>query len=337
MANLSPSELASLLGPIDFSQVCQSPVARVPADDFAEWVRFTDEFARVLSFRLRPLVKAASRVQPNGRKSQTAESVIANHDARSVVGFWLSDRSAEPLSVILSPTLVTTFVDRLLGGRQGPSFDESIERRPLTEIDHRLAARLIDVARQCLIEATAVGASAASFELRELPTQTTSFEEAWFSDCSLLRLSFELRFVQGGGWLDLLIPHDVAAAFACTRSDDLSQKQGQGLDVSSSVGFQSRVLPKSQQTLVVAQLARTLLAVEDIQSLSVGDVLLTDVAPDEPLEVLVGESVWLRADSGCQDGHKAVRIQASGAAKKTARLNRRSGEVCLGITKDGRS
>ncbi|MCX7423478.1 MAG: FliM/FliN family flagellar motor switch protein [Planctomycetia bacterium] len=318
MANLSPSELASLLGPIEISQVRQSPVAHVSADDFAEWVRFADEFARVLSSRLRPLVKAASRVQPNGCKSQTAEFVIANHDARSVVGFWQSDRSAEPLSVVLSPTLVTTFVDRLLGGRPGPSFDESIERRPLTEIDHRLAARLIDVARQCLVEAAAVGATDASFELRELPTQTNSFEEAWFPDGSLLRLSFELRFVQGGGWLDLLIPRDMAAAFACTRSDDLSQKQGKGLDVSSSVAFQSRVIPNSKQTPVVAQLTRMMLAVEEIQSLSVGDVLLTDVAPDEPLDVRLGESVWLRADSGCQDGHKAIRIQASAAAKKTA-------------------
>lgn len=315
MANLSPSELASLLGPQGLSQVYQSAPPRVAADDFAQWVPFADEFARSLTARLRPLVKAASRVQPLGRKSQTADAVIANHDARSVVGFWQSGHSLEPLSIILSPPLVTTFVDRLLGGRSGSSFDEPLESRPLTEIDHRFAARLVDAARQCLVEAAVIGSSAASFDLCELPARTTSFEEAWLPDCSLLRLSFELRFVQGGGSLDLLIPHEVAALFTSAEPNESPKVRSQGAEFFSRDEHHSRAQHQPQKTSVIAQLARLTLPAEDLESLTVGDVLITDVTPNHPLEVRIGDSPWLRADSGCLDGHKAVRIQTPTAVK----------------------
>lgn len=310
MANLSPSELESLLGPQGLSQVYQHVPPRTSADDFSQWTPFAEEFARVLTARLRPLVKAASRVLPVRRKSQTADAVMANHDARSVVGFWQCGSSHEPLSIILSPPLVTTFVDRLLGGRSGSSFDEPHESRPLTEIDHRFAARLVDAARQCLVEASVVGSSSGPFEVRELPAQTTSFEEAWLSDCALLQLSFELRFVQGGGSLDLLIPQDVAASFATAKPSDSPQVQSREVHIPVCDQFQTRVGKPPQKTSVVAKLASLTMPAADLKSLAIGDVLVTEVTPEDPLEVRIGESAWLRADSGCLDGHRALRIQS---------------------------
>lgn len=315
MANLSPAELESLLGPHGLAQVYQRATPRVPVDDFSQWAPFAEEFARSLTSRLRPLVKAASRVQPIGRKSQTAESVIANHDSRSVVGFWQCGHSMEPLSIILSPPLVATFVDRLLGGRSGSNFDEPSESRTLTEIDHRFAVRLVDAARQSLMEAAVVGSSGASFDLRELPVQTTSFEEAWLPDCPLLRLSFELRFVQGGGWLEILLPHDVVAPFVRVGSDELSKNPNAESEILRRDELQSRSHNTPPKTSVVAQLARLTLPVTDLESLAIGDVLVTEVTPNHPLDVRIGESAWLHADSGCLDGHKAVRIQMSAATK----------------------
>ena len=97
MANLSPSELASLLGPAE----C---VAAVAPEESQCWRRFTDEFVRIMTARLRPLVRAASRVQLIGNATLSAASVIANHDSHSIVGFWQSNRSLESLSIILSPS-----------------------------------------------------------------------------------------------------------------------------------------------------------------------------------------------------------------------------------------
>ncbi len=306
MANLSPSELASLLGPIEHSLIQRSAAAWPASEELPQWNHFAEEFARSLTARLRPLVKAASRVQPSGRKSQTADAVIANHDTRSAVCFWQSNRSVEPLSIILSPPLVATFVNRLLGGRSRPSLDEPIEQRMLTEIDHRLAARLIEAARQCVIEAAAVELSESSFALNDLPPQTTSFEEAWLSDCPLLRLSFELRFVQGGGSLDLLIPVELAAAFASQNSDHSSQNRPRNHSLDEVVLSQG--LSKLPPISVVAHLTRMTLSADDLRSLAVGDVLLTDVAPESPLEVIVGEATHFQAESGCLNGHKAIRL-----------------------------
>ncbi len=327
MANLSPSELASLLGPIEPLPVQRSETVRPTTDGLHHWNHFAEEFARTLTARLRPLVKAASRVQAIGLKTQTAEFLIANHDLRSVVGFWQCNQSVEPISIILSPSLVTTFVDRLLGGRTGPHFDDLMEHRPLTEIDYRLAARLLEAARQCVI---AIATAETPFEINELPPQSMSFEEAWLPDCSLLRLSFDLRFVQGGGSLELLVPLEVAAEFACEdtgiveglrTSGEPPDRIDQHVNNSSlrrrdDEPLANAVRTKSpQRTTVVANLARMTLPAGELRSMAVGDVLLTDAAPDDPLEVIVDDTTHFPAHHGGLNGHKAIQLLAPVSGK----------------------
>jgi flagellar motor switch protein FliM len=191
-------------------------------------------------------------------------------------------------------------VDRLLGGRSGPRFDDPVEQRPLTEIDHRLAARLIEAARQCVLE---IATAEPPCEINDLPPQTTSFEEAWLPDCSLLRLSFELRFVQGGGSLDLLIPLEAAADFASCDADLPLRSMRQDELPSDAVRGKS-----SSRTAVIAHIARMTLSAEDLRSLAVGDVLVTEVGPDEPLEVLVDGTSRFHAESGRLSGQKAIRL-----------------------------
>ncbi|HLQ43957.1 MAG TPA: FliM/FliN family flagellar motor switch protein [Planctomycetaceae bacterium] len=308
MATLSPSELAALLGPFDHKTVERSVAA---PDDTPRWSHFADEFARSLTARLRPLVRAAARVQPSSQRTLSAEAVAATNDVRSVVSFWQSNQSLEPLAVVLSSPLVTTFVDRLLGGRSEPNFDEPTEHRPLTDIDHRLATRLIDAARQCVME---LATSESPLDLSDLPPHATSFAEAWLSDCSLRQLSFELRFVQGGGSLDLLLPLDVANAF--TGQDAENDVIG------TQPAIEKHVLPtedargqSAPRSVVVAQLARTRLSANDLESLAVGDMLLTDVAFGNALEVLIDGQPRFRAEAGTLDGHKAVRLRLLAATE----------------------
>ncbi len=320
MTTLSPSELAALLGPI-----VHRPVERMAAasEEMPQWDRFAAAFSHALTGRLRPLVRAAVRVQPSGCRALTAEAVNSASDSRSLVSFWQSNRSLEPLAMTLTAPLVTTFVDRLLGGRAESNLDELVEHRPLTDVDQRLVRRLIEAVRQCLIE---LAGPDHSLEMNDLPPHATSFAEAWLSDCSLLRLSFELRFVQGGGVLELLLPFDIANAFAdaevVSTSDEsfsrpLSSEAGSqaNKNVRPAEGERSQrqsrsatVVQMAVAQMAVARLARTELATSDLRSLAVGDVLLTDTAPGQPLEVLVAGRLGFHAEPGTLDGHKAVRL-----------------------------
>ena len=305
MATLSPSELAALLGPIE-----HHPVEHLVAisEEMPQWDRFSEQFAHELTARLRPLVRAAVRVQPSGCRMLTAEAANSANDPRSLASFWQSNGSLEPLAMVLTAPLVTTFVDRLLGGRAGSDLDQPAEHRPLTDVDRRLAMRLIDATQQSLM--TLAGAQR-PLELNDVPPHATSFVEAWLPDCSLLQLVFELRFVQGGGTLELLLPLEVANTFVDDDSDLKNEPPSSSDGLKSNKNCRAAESTQSlrqTRSAVVARLARTELAAEDLRSLAVGDVLLTDAAPGQSLEVLISGQLRFRAEAGALDGHKAVRL-----------------------------
>jgi len=301
--SLTPSELAALLGP-RVTPTVEPTTTNLPD---ARWSKFSDGFARSLTSRLRSMIRAAVRVTPHGSLTLTAETAMSSHETRSAINVWQPDNSQEPVAIVLSPPLVTTFVDRLLGGRSALNPDPSDQNRPLTDVDHRLAGRLIDAIRQSVREQCATGSSWESNQL----SHATSMTDAWLPDCLLLGLSFELQFVQGGGTLDLLLPLDVAEDFADKPLNETD----------SSSPFLSQPL-KSNPTLprsstVVAQFETTSVSNLDLKSLTVGDVLLLDSIADPSLRVLVDGQLRFHASAGTIDGHKAIRLTT---AQGTARV-----------------
>ncbi len=298
MASLSPSELAALLGPALHEQPALVVSART---ETARWQRFADEFARTLTARLRPLVRAAVRVQPSGGQALTAEAAGSAIDSRALVRFWQANLSLEPLAVVLSQPLVATFVDRLLGGRSAPSVEEPPEHRPLTDVDQQLATRLTDVVRQSVVEHAT---TEVSVELSELSPGEMSFAEAWLPNSWLQRLSFDLRFVQGGGTIDLLLPREVAEAFAAESADAAVPQIAQPGDVTPIAASPQRC------STIVARLAPLTLSNSDLAKLSVGDVILTETAPGQAFEVLIDGLPRFSALAGTLNGHKAIRLLA---------------------------
>ena len=299
--SLTPSELATLLGPAVIPAL-ESPQAIVPD---ARWSTFADGFARSLTSRLRSLIRAAARVTSHGSLALTAEDAMTSHGTRSIVSVWQPNGSLEPLAIVLSPPLVATFVDRLLGERSAPNCEPPDQNRPLTDVDHRLAARLTDAIRLCVIEQAATDNT---LKMEEL-SHATSFADAWLPDCSLLRLSFELRFVQGGGSLDLLLPQEIADVLAdepLTDSEPPTPFQPQPFESNSTF---------ARRSTVVAQFTPTSLSGNDLQSLAVGDVLLLDSETDQSLRVLVDGRLRFHAAAGTLDDHKAIRLTRASNAQ----------------------
>ncbi len=291
---LTPSELAALLGPAVMPAI-EQPQTNLPD---ARWTTFADGFARSLTSRLRSLIRAAVRVTSHGSLVLTAEAAMTSHGNRSIVGVWQPNGSLEPLAIVLSPPLVAAFVDRLLGERSAPNCEPPDQNRPLTDVDHRLAARLTDAIRMSVIDQAATDNS---LKMEEL-SHATSFTDAWLPDCSLLRLSFELRFVQGGGSLELLLPLEIADVLADEPLADSAPPtpfHPQPLESNSTL---------VRRSTVVAQFTPTSLSSNDLQSLAVGDVLLLDSDTDQALRVLVDGGLRFHAAAGTIDGHKAIRL-----------------------------
>ncbi len=295
-AVLTPSELAALLGPCTAQVIESAPV--VAETSISRWTLFAEEFARRLTGRLRPLIRAAVRVTFNGSRTLIAESLTTSQEGREVVSLWQSERSMEPLAVVLSVPLVATFVDRLLGGRSAPNCDETDLHRPLTEVDYRLASRLSDAIARSI---SASSERTSPLELVELPGSGNSVVEAWLPENSLLRLSFELRFVQGGGSLDLFLPIEMTEALADVPNV-----------ADSSTECRDR---PPQRSVVVAQLSQTSLSRNDLRSLAVGDILVMPANSDQSVRVLVDGRPEFDGIPGAIDGRKAIRLTNARSAR----------------------
>lgn len=301
MATLTPSELAALLGPC--AAPIAGPVAVAPEATTLRWTSFAEEFSRRLTARLRPLIRAATRVTFRDGQTLTAESLGVTHDSTSVVRFWQSSRSIEPLAVALSMPLVAAFLDRLLGGRSTSGGEESELHRPLTEVDSRLASRLTNPVRQSADESVS---TTAALDLTDAPIAPLSFAEAWLLDSQLVRLTFDLRFVQGGGSLDLLLPLEIAESLADERNlPDVRP----ALEHTPSPAM-TPISPAPRRATVVAQLAPTTLSQSDLAALAIGDVLLAGRASDSPLQVLVDGHLRFHAIPGTLDDRKAIQLTA---------------------------
>lgn len=297
MANVTPSELAALLGPPAVVPIESSPAE---AETARRWDRFAATFSRALTLRLRPQLRAAVRVESTGQRLVTAETISAAHDARSVVQLWQAPVSLEPLAVILTPALVATFVDRLLGGRAAPIGDEADSTRLLSNVDYRLASRLIEAVRSCVLEQSPADSP---WSLTEVSSSGTALSEAWLPDCRLVRFSFELRFVQGGGSLDLYLPVEAAEVFADEPDEPTTEKAS---TVSATV---SESRPESaKRSTVVARFVPTTLSRHELAGLATGDVVLLDATPDQPLEVEIEGYGHFQAMAGSWAGHRAVRL-----------------------------
>ena len=297
---LTPSELDALLGPRAAEVIEPSRVET--ASSSTCWTGLAETFALQLTTRLRSLLRAAVRVTFNGGRTLTAESLMTAQENRNVVCLWQSDRSLEPLAISLSPSLVATFVDRLLGGHSAPNGDESDLYRSLTEVDQQLASRLIEAVRCSLCEPSE---SAPPLELTELPTVSNSSGDAWFPDSSLVRLSFDLRFVQGGGSLELWLPIEVAV----TLADD---PVAQGSLNHATAKYDGN---PSKRSTIVAQMSQTSVPRRELESLAVGDVLLMPSSGDQSVRVFVDGQPKYDGVAGAIAGHKAIRLTNAVSAR----------------------
>jgi flagellar motor switch protein FliM len=292
---LTPSELAALLGP------CRADVIETPRTEAAStttcWNGFAETFSRQLTTRLRTLLRAAVRVTFSGSQTLTAEALTTSEGPRTLVTLWQSDRSLEPVALSFSIPLVATFVDRLLGGHSAPNSGDADLHRPLTEVDHQLASRLMDAVRCSLGDPSE---STSSLALTQLPRTSNSSTDAWFPDSSLVSLSFDLRLVQGGGTLELWLPIEVANTI---------------VDVSEPRSTIETPDVASKRSLVVAQLGQALLSRHHLQSLAIGDILMMQARADQPVRLLVDGQLKFDGVAGRLAGHKAIQLTKAVAVR----------------------
>jgi flagellar motor switch protein FliM len=220
---------------------------------------------------------------------------------------------AEPLegSLILdiNPSILFPIIDRLLGGGREP---HTLTRRPLTEIELRLVARIttlfLDELRKAWENVLQISFQVTRVESNPQLVQIVPPNEV------VVLISFELTLGELRGMINFCIPFN--------SIERISNKLSSNSWVSPSRKTASpetieRVTKNLRGALVemVVHLADTTISTKDLLGLRVGDIITTEKDIRAPLSVDVEGVAKFNARPGAFKGRKAIRIDESIVAK----------------------
>jgi flagellar motor switch protein FliM len=186
----------------------------------------------------------------------------------------------------IEPSILFPLVDRLLGGN---GQDDPPLGRPLTEIELRLATRIIGLFLEelrrawkdvCDLELDVLKVESDPRLLRVLP-----------SDEAVVQVGIELAAGQRRGMMRLGLP--------CRTLERINGREGRPAGNDAA--------PDSTVEIGIT-LAETPIAADQLAGLHVGDIITTEMAADSPAIVSIQGRARFRAKPGLYQGRKAIRI-----------------------------
>ena len=249
----------------------------------------------------------------SGLARTTIETRVARVDDRTYGEFVNSLQSptcfclvdADPLAANLaleiSPAILYPLIDRLLGGVHEPG--QSL-RRPLTEIERRLAARVASLLLDALHRSWKMLLDI-DFELARVETDPRAAPAVPPSELAIV-IGFEMSAGDVRGSLQLCLPH-AALEPVGGRLSDFGRAQG---DMPRGIaGVAGTEGTAGGSVEIVADLAQLRMPADELAGLAVGDIITTDKATHSPLVVSVDGTPLFHARPGAYKGRKAICIE----------------------------
>jgi len=216
---------------------------------------------------------------------------------------------AEPLEgnliLDINPSILYPIIDRLLGGGReaGP-----IARRPLTEIELRLVARITNLFLKELAHAWE-NVLPLNFEVVQVESNPQLVQIVPPNEVVVL-ISFEITIGELRGMLNLCIPYNAIERISTKLSSNTWISYARRQPSQQHVEQISRTLRGSLVELRV-RLASTRIKTGELIRLRVGDIITTKKDIHTPLLVMVEGVPKFKAFAGAYKGHKAIRIEST--------------------------
>ncbi len=203
----------------------------------------------------------------------------------------------------ISPSLLYPIIDRMLGGNIGA--DSSL-KRPLSEIELRLAARISNV---FLRELEVAWSNVVELKIEvERVESNPQLVQIVPPNEVVIMVSFELALGAIRGMANLCIPFNTI------------ERVGSKLTSNSWVGYGSikansettgRLMSRLDGSMadVIVTLARSTIKSADLFDLEVGDIISTEKDVSHPLEVEIANRTKFHASPGSFKGRKAIQIE----------------------------
>jgi len=318
---LSQSEVEALLAALDpGAQAADTPArsdngAQITIYDFKRPERVSKEqmrafqalhdgFSREFGAGLSAMLRTICEVKLISVDQLTYSEFVYSLESPSCFNLIESRGLEGHLILDLNPSIVFPILDRLLGGGKDSGQDNS-PQRPLTEIELRLASRVTQLAMRALENAWT---NICPLDLHVTQTESNpQLVQIVPPNEVVVLISFEITMQDNRGILNICMPFNTieprisrltSESWLAYKKKDLDERQRLNLEAG---------LQRSRVGMTV-RIATTQLSASDIMNLEVGDVILTDTAASQGVELLIEGRPVFRGFPGIFKGHKAIRI-----------------------------
>lgn len=319
---LSQAEVESLLSSIHAGAAATFPQAAASSRELVQPYDFTrpqrlrqihkqalhrhhEGFCRNFAAALSALLRSVAEVKLAGIEQIAFGEFTGGLEVPTYLCVLRAEPLDGPLLLDISPSILFPVIDRLLGGGRD---ERDIVRRPLTEIELRLAGRITQLLLRELRKAWEI--------VRPLELSVDRIEsnprlvQNFTADEPLARICFEISLGECGGPMTLCLPCSAIEQVSGKLVSSGALTLGVSPATPQSAAHISRQLDRSLVEVVVT-LAGTKIGTGDLIGLRVGDVIATGKDIHSPLEVAVEGSSKFLAFAGALDGHKAVQIESA--------------------------
>ena len=188
------------------------------------------------------------------------------------------------------------------GGRDASA---NFPNRPLSEIELKLVSRVTDLAIQALENAWD---NLCQLKLRVVQVESNpQLVQIVPPNEVIVLISFEITMGEVRGIMNICIPFNTIEPLAGKLSTDTwSAYRKRSADARQRLNLETGVSQAPIEMTVT--LAHTKLTADEVAHLAVGDVIVTETATEQGIEVLIAGLPAFRAHPGLLKGHKAVQI-----------------------------
>ena len=332
---LSQAEVESLLSamgddsalatkPADAAATSQTPREKITAYDFKRPERVGKEqmralqtlhegFGRNFAAGLSAMLRSMVEVKLTSVDQLTYSEFVFSLENPTCFNLLKADPLEGNLILDVNPSILYPIIDRLLGGGReaGP-----LARRPLTEIELRLVARVTGL---FLAEMQRAWENVLKLDLAVVRVESNpQLVQIVPPNEVVVLISFELTIGEVRGMMNLCIPYNAIERIAGKLSANSWVTYGKPKATPETISKISQNIRKSLVEVNVC-LAETRINTGELIGLRVGDLITTQSDTNSPLSVTVEGIEQFRAMPGAYKGHKAIRVEEVLAARAEAK------------------
>jgi flagellar motor switch protein FliM len=294
----APSKLREKVTPYDFKRP-----ERVGKEQMRALQTLHEGFGRNFAAGLSALLRSMVEVKLTSVDQLTYSEFVFSLENPTCFNLLKAEPLEGNLILDINPSILYPIIDRLLGGGREAG---AATRRPLTEIELRLVARITDLFLKELSHAWE-GVLPLTLEVVQVESNPQLVQIVPPNEVVIL-ISFEITIGDVRGMVNLCVPYNSIERIGgkLTSNSWISYSRRQAAP--EHVEQISRNL-RSSLVEINVRLATTRITTGDLIGLRVGDIIATDKDIHSTLLVTVEGVPKFRASPGSLKGHKAIRIE----------------------------